>query len=126
MTLPSEANGRTWIKLIRESLASGRSFLFVAKNGKKPVGFAYGTVFWDFQFEVSQSIGLINDVYVLPEFRGKGIGQKLVIECLKKLKKEGIDLVRLTVLKHNESAVRLYEKLGFETYRYGMMQSLRH
>jgi len=125
-TLPSEANADKWIKFIRDSLAEKRSCLFVAKSGNKPVGFAYGSVFREHPLEVLEFVGNINDVYVLPEFRGKGIGKKLIAKSLNRLKVEGVKAVRLTVLTKNEIAVKLYEKFGFKIYRYGMIKAFRH
>lgn len=57
---------------------------------------------------------LLVDLILLPEFCGLGIGTKL----LKALCEEGDDTgkpFRLYVLKNNERALRLYERLGFKT-----------
>ncbi|MEM3731396.1 MAG: GNAT family N-acetyltransferase [Candidatus Bathyarchaeia archaeon] len=89
--LPSEANANKWIKFIRDSLAKKESFLFVAKTNNKPIGFACCSVFREHPLEVLQIMGVINDVYVLPDFRGKSVGKKLVVECLNRLKAEGED-----------------------------------
>jgi len=123
--LPSEANADEWIKFIRNSLAGKKGFLFVARIGIKPIGFAHGSVFREHHLEVSKLAGTINDVYVSPEFRGKGIGKKLVVESLNRLKVEGVKAVRLTVLIENKPAVKLYEKFGFKIYQHGMMKALR-
>ncbi|MEM2912282.1 MAG: GNAT family N-acetyltransferase [Candidatus Bathyarchaeia archaeon] len=123
--LPSEANADKWIKFIRDSLAGKKSFLFVAKRGNKPIGFAHGSVLREYPLEVSEFAGTINDLYVSPEFRGKGIGKKLVFESLNRLKAEGVKVVRLMVVIENMSAVKLYEKFGFKIYQYGMMKVLR-
>jgi len=125
-TLPSEENADKWIKFIRNSLVEKKSFLFVAKSSNKPIGFAYGSVFPEYFLEVSELVGTLNDVYVLPEFRGKGIGKKLIVKSLHRLKTEGVKTVRLMVLTENEVAVQLYEKLGFKIYRYGMIKTLKH
>jgi len=123
--LPSEANANKWVKFVHDSLAGKRGFLLAAKIGNKPIGFAYGTIFRDYPIEVSELTASINDLYVLPEFRGKGIGKKLIVESLNRLKTEGVKSVRLTVLTNNEAALKLYKKLGFKIYQYGMTKTLK-
>jgi len=121
-TIPSEANANRWVEFVREGLVSGRNFLSVAKSGREPVGYAFASVSRDFPLEVAEFVGSINDVYVLPEFRGKGIGKRLVIKCIEKMKAKGVTAARLAVLTENTTAVKLYEKLGFRIYRYGMLK----
>jgi len=59
---------------------------------------------------------VINDIYVLPEFRGKGIGKKLTVECLNKMKASGMNATSLTVLTENKTAMKFYERLGFRIH----------
>ena len=54
-------------------------------------------------------------VSIAKEFRGLGIGSELLIETLKKLFRENIEEVELTVDPNNARAVKIYEsKLGFK------------
>ena len=47
-------------------------------------------------------------------FRGQRIGEKLVIHCMNKAKELGFKILQFNaVVKTNEPALRLYEKLGF-------------
>lgn len=123
--LPLEANADKWVSFVRDGLAKKTSFLIVAKFGNKPVGFAFSTVYGEHPLKVSELVGTINDVYVLPMFRGKGIGKKLIIETLNKMRDNGVKAVRLTVLIENKAAIKLYEKLGFKLYQHGMIKALR-
>jgi len=51
---------------------------------------------------------------VKKEFRGKGIGKKLVIHSMEKAKEQGFRILQFNaVVRSNERALRLYEKLGF-------------
>ena len=120
--LPSKGNGDKWAEFVRESLDNGRDFLLVAKCGDRLVGFAYASFARVFPFEVAEFVGVVNDVYVVPKLRGRGIGKKLMGECLNRLKAGGVNTVRLTVLTDNIVAVKLYEKLGFRIYRYRMIK----
>jgi len=52
---------------------------------------------------------------VKPEFRNKKVGNKLLEESLKSIKKLGGGKIRLTVQKNNEIAINLYEKNDFKT-----------
>ena len=55
-------------------------------------------------------------MYTKPEFRGKGIIQKL-IEILKQwAKSQGLVEVRLTVYHENLPAIKAYEKSGFKSH----------
>lgn len=58
--------------------------------------------------------GHITNVAVHPEFRGSGIGSKLVENLIDLAKKEGISSMTLEVRKSNLIAQGLYKKYGFE------------
>ena len=51
----------------------------------------------------------IDDLYILPEYRGRGIGTAMVEKCCAETEKP----VYLYVFRRNEGAVRLYQRLGF-------------
>lgn len=52
----------------------------------------------------------LDDLYILPEYRGQGIGRLVVKKCCAETEKP----VYLYVFRRNEGAVRLYQRLGFE------------
>lgn len=51
---------------------------------------------------------------LLPEFRGKGLGGKLLKSVLDHSKKFGLEKIELNVYTSNEPAIALYKKFGFE------------
>ena len=57
--------------------------------------------------------GGVLGVGVLMEHRGKGIGTALVRAAIDLAKAAGLTRIELTVRKHNERAITLYERLGF-------------
>lgn len=57
--------------------------------------------------------GEIRTVGVLPEWRGKGLGRKMIQHALHVLASEGIKVCRLTVAVQNQNALRLYRDIGF-------------
>ncbi|UTX46765.1 GNAT family N-acetyltransferase [Chryseobacterium sp. MA9] len=55
-------------------------------------------------------------MYVKPEYRGKGINKVITDELLSWSTSRGISEVRLDVYAQNESAIKAYEKAGFEPH----------
>lgn len=61
--------------------------------------------------------GEIVSMYVNPDFHGQKVGENLLRQLLKAVfDLEGIEQIHLTVVADNASAVRLYERIGFETF----------
>lgn len=58
-------------------------------------------------------IGIILFVVVKPEFRGKGYAQQLMKSAIEDLKQQGASLITLVTRTTNESAQKLYKRLGF-------------
>ncbi len=56
----------------------------------------------------------IHELFVLPEYRGTGAGEKLLDIALGYAKKKGLKKVMLWVGKGNERAIRFYKKEGFK------------
>ncbi len=55
----------------------------------------------------------IDDFYLFPEFRGKGIGTEVLSKIKEQASKEGKSLL-LYVFVKNTGAIKLYRKMGFE------------
>ena len=53
-------------------------------------------------------------VYLLPDYRGKGVAKKLLLAVIEKARKlPGVELIHLGVNPANIPVVRLYESVGF-------------
>lgn len=73
---------------------------------------AYSLFFTSFStFKVKPGIWL-EDLYVLPEMRGQGIGKTLLSTVVESAKERGYGRVEWSVLDWNESAITFYERLG--------------
>jgi ribosomal protein S18 acetylase RimI-like enzyme len=66
---------------------------------------------------VREDVGHITQVCILPEFRGKKIGELLIALSTQELRSRNFSALSLTVTESNHKAVALYDKLGFETKR---------
>lgn len=65
----------------------------------------------------AQGIGSIQNVGVMPEHRGVGLGRALLLAALAGFRAAGMRKVTLEVTSQNEPAVELYERLGFRRVR---------
>lgn len=66
---------------------------------------------------VAAKVGHITQVCVSPQARGQGIGYELIRRALEGMRQDGKVEATLTVTSNNESAVRLYERMGFQTIK---------
>lgn len=84
---------------------NSKAFYFVVSNEETIV--AYGG-FWQILNE-----GHITNIAVSQNYKGKGIGYKLVLLMIEQGKKQGIDNFTLEVRQSNKPAIELYKKIGF-------------
>lgn len=79
------------------------TFILVFKENDKYVGF----LIYQLLYEAAEII----DIFVLDEYRNKGIGKALIN---KMLENKQIEKVTLEVKKDNKNAIMLYNSLGFK------------
>lgn len=79
-------------------------------EGNEPVG--YALVFETYSsFEAAPTLYL-EDVFVLPEYRGRGIGSALLRNCVQIAHDRGCARMEWTCLDWNQRAQQTYERLG--------------
>ncbi|HTS60923.1 MAG TPA: GNAT family N-acetyltransferase [Candidatus Acidoferrales bacterium] len=66
---------------------------------------------------VAEGVGHITQICVSPAARGTGVGHELLRLSLTALREIGCRSATLTVTSSNDDAVKLYERVGFETIR---------
>jgi putative acetyltransferase len=87
--------------------------VFLAREGSASVGVA--TVTANFGIEYAWAAEL-EDLYVVPEHRGRGIARLLIEECEAWARRQGCSSVLVTVTpegQHRHDLVGLYRHLGF-------------
>jgi GNAT superfamily N-acetyltransferase len=105
--LPESVTDATWSKLIGDDPAFIGTVAVV--NGKV-VGIAnsilHATTWSEAQF------CYLNDLFVDPEIRGKGIGKALIDDLIEKAKADGWARVYWATRENNSVARRLYDRYG--------------
>jgi GNAT superfamily N-acetyltransferase len=84
--------------------------VLIAYLGDEPAAFAM------YYFSCSSYTGLPNlyleDIFVAPNYRGSGVGKKLLAALALRASERGCGRMEWCVLSWNESAIGFYEKLG--------------
>ncbi|MFB6136700.1 MAG: GNAT family N-acetyltransferase [Halobacteriaceae archaeon] len=93
--------------------------LAVARADDRVVGFVMFHVETG-AYDQDCSRGVVDNVFVDPEYRNGGVGSLLLDAAESSLSDAGADVVSLSVLASNEAARRLYEAHGYEPHRLEM------
>lgn len=91
----------------------------VAEVQGQVIGWALSAVEVGMGFMVPESTrlaGLISDLWVEPEQRGKGIATALIHAAEARFVAEGIKRIEIAAVADNARAIALYRKLGFAPY----------
>jgi len=69
-------------------------------------------------FRLENGPGHITTIALLPEARGRGLGESLLVVALERMARSGVHTVTLEMRPSNQVAYRLYRKYGFQVVRY--------
>ncbi len=113
-------------KHISDYLDAPDAIIFVAVIGKQVVGFITGH-FCELISSVSKPVmmGSIDEFYVNPEFRGQGIGKRLLDRSFTELYDYGVTQIFVEVWDFNQKAMNLYQKLGFRHHIHWLRKSIK-
>ncbi len=86
---------------------------FLARAGgaeREPIGFA--TLYWSWETNAGGQIGVMNDLFVAPEHRGRGHAEALIAACADAGRRHGaVELIWQTGLD-NHRAQAVYDRVG--------------
>jgi ribosomal protein S18 acetylase RimI-like enzyme len=94
---------------VEDTIANGVAL--IAEEDGRPVGYALASV-------VPQTPirGHLYDLFVAQEARGRGVGRELIAAVGERLRDRSVTHMSLDVALDNDSARRLYDRLGFRAY----------
>jgi GNAT superfamily N-acetyltransferase len=92
---------------------SARGFVLYARENGKMIGVAYLAII--LSAEHCGKVGWLEELYVLPEFRSKGVGAALLTAILERAREIGIVAIDLEVDAAHRRAESLYRRFGFRT-----------
>jgi RimJ/RimL family protein N-acetyltransferase len=99
--------------------SSAPDTVLVAELGGRVVGYA------TFHYTPEDRLGEVGNNCVDPQFRGRGIGTRLIAAVLQKLRELGAKVVTVTTMERDLPARRVYEKNGFVELGKSLVYSLQ-
>lgn len=103
---------RMTVSDLKAALNPEKSFIqvLIAEFNNLPAG--YALFFKNFSTFLSKPGIYLEDLFVKPEYRGKGIGKELLETIIRLAKENGYGRVEWSVLDWNEPAIEFYKKRG--------------
>lgn len=105
--------GEAWLDSFRRTL--GRfSVVTVAEIDHKVVGFMLGRLKPVPAYMGSVVVGQFSDMWVYPEARRLGVGEKLSRLTIDWFREQKVHSVEVEMLRENDAIWRLYDRMGFK------------
>ena len=98
-------------QFLQERITNRESVIFIAIDEGQFAGFTQ--LYPSYSSVSMKKIWILNDLFVSPAHRRKGIAQALINKVIDNCKKTGRKRVVLSTAYDNFNAQKLYEKLGF-------------
>ncbi|MCB2289106.1 GNAT family N-acetyltransferase [Clostridium sp. CS001] len=86
--------------------ANNEDLIGVCFSENKPCGV--------YELSINGNIGWIDTIGITSKHQKKGLGNALLMKCIKKLYEKELEEIKLLVITSNKVAVKLYEENGFE------------
>ncbi len=108
---------RSFTRELRQADRRRDEALFVLEREERVCGFLWLSLI---QSMTDPVVGFIKNVYLVESERGKGLGKLLLQRADEWFLDHGVRKAQLTASTVNETAIKLYEKMGYETIRVRM------
>ena len=113
-----------YASFIRTQLDDPDIAVLVAEENGTVIGYAYAAVEGYDYMALRGPAGVLHDLVVDPQHRGRGVGRRLLDATLAYLKSRGAPRVVLWTAEPNEPAQRLFASIGFRRTMIEMTREL--
>ena len=108
-----------------KAMLTGSHFeVAVAEINNKIIASGYARIDKSKPFLKHENHAYLGFMYVLPEYRGKGINKQIIDHLKNWAASQNVNELRLEVYYDNDAAIKAYEKFGFSRYSLEMRHNL--
>ncbi|MGD0488225.1 MAG: GNAT family N-acetyltransferase [Syntrophorhabdales bacterium] len=104
---------------------SRRDIIIAFESDKKPIGYCWTKTYLSEDKGPNQRMGRIHMLGVDPDYRGRGIGRRLLVAGISALARKDLRIIELTVDQENEAACALYRSVGFRVWKSSLWYEMR-
>lgn len=98
--------------------------VLVADDNGDVVGYAYAAIEGYDYMALRGPAGVLHDIIIDPEYRGRGVGRLLLDAALEFFRSRGVPRVVLMTAERNEAAQRFFARMGFRQTMIEMAREL--
>ena len=98
---------------LRERLSNRDSLILFALDGAS-TALGFTQLYPSFSSVRMRPLWILNDLFVVPEARGQGVGRRLMEAARERAQAAGMVALALATEKNNTTAKALYESLGYQ------------
>lgn len=109
---------------LHESLTSSDSVVFVSDTDGTLNGYLIGCITKAASYRTISMIGELEEMVVLPEFRGRKIGEELVRSFVEWCRLKGMSRIMVEVSADNAKGLNFYKKQSFEYFNITMEREI--
>lgn len=104
-----DARNRRFFSRFGAASDEGCLFLYLTEEGE---AVAFATVYFSYVSSIPARVGVMNDLYTDPAYRGRGIGRQLVDHCRDFALSKGAARLQWLTAVDNERAQKLYDAMN--------------
>jgi GNAT superfamily N-acetyltransferase len=121
----SEKNGSpAYLRSLKKAYDEGKDGMFIWEIDGKVVGWSWLKIHEN-EFFKEGAFGELNEIYVIPKWRRKGVGKVLMVHAHTWFKEKGVNTIRVEALASNKAALVFYRKYGFKPWYISLQKTLQ-
>lgn len=113
---PNFSSSKEGEQHFRRCLIDKNKCVLIALDGKKTLGYLSGGISKPEDYRKLSKIGVLGSIFVLEEYRKKGVGTKLHNSFISWCNKKRVDRIRVVASAKNFKAINFYKKNKFKEY----------
>jgi len=108
-----------------QDLMSEEVLILVAEDRGKIIGYFDTAIKYAEKFKSVDAVAYIYDVFILPEYRRKGLLKQFMDIAIKAYKEQGLNVFELRVDVNNKDAMNAWLKMGFQNWQISMVKRIQ-
>ena len=106
---PDDARNRSFFARFAAPSEDG---VLLAARGEDGAPLGFATVYWTFSSTSAREAALMNDLFVVEQARGSGVGRALIDAAARASRERGLGVLSWMTAPDNTTAQRLYDATG--------------